>query len=231
MSKLVFDPVGQRFFETGVNECVLYPVGSEEKTFTEGSTKYSTGVAWNGITAITQSPSGAEATALYADNTKYLNLISNEDFGCTIEAYYSPEEFDECDGSAELAKGVEIGQQTRKMFGLCYKTRLGNDTDGSDYGYKLHLVYGATAAPSERAYNSVNESPEANTLSWEVKTTPVNVAGFKPTAHIEIDSTKADPSKLTTLLDALYGKDGESDTGIVPHLPMPDDIKTMMAAS
>ena len=231
MSKLKFDPVGERFYETGVKDCVLYPFSDTEGTFTEGNTKYKEGVAWNGITAITESPSGAEATAMYADNIKYLNLISNEDFGATLEAYTYPDEFGKCDGSAELVAGVKIGQQKRQMFGLCFKTAVGNDSDGSDYGYKIHLIYGCMAAPSERAYATINESPEAMTFSWEISTTPVDVSGFKPTAHLEIDSRTADETKLANLLDILYGKDGtgEGKTGeIVSHLPMPDVIKTLM---
>ena len=231
MAKLKFDPVGERFYETGVKECVLYPFADTEGTFTEGKTKYTNGVEWNGITAITESPSGAEATAMYADNIKYLNLISNEDFGATIEAYTYPDAFGKCDGSADLADGVKIGQQKRQMFGLCYKTAIGNDSDGSDFGYKIHLIYGCMAAPSERAYATINESPEAMTFSWEISTTPVDVSGFKPTAHLEIDSRKANETKLANLLDILYGKDGADGTKegeIVPHLPMPDVIKTLM---
>lgn len=231
MPKLKFDEVGERFYETGIKECVLFSYSDTEETFTEGKTHYSVGTAWNGITAITESPSGAEATALYADDTKYLNLISNEDFGATIEAYTYPDAFAECDGSSQLALGVTIGQQSRKMFGLCYKTTLGNDVDGNDLGYKLHLVYGAKAAPSEKAYATINDSPEAITFSWELTTTPVPVTGFKPTAHIEIDSTKANDAKLAALLVALYGKDPTSESasdGVVAHLPMPDDVKTLM---
>ena len=175
MSKLVWDAVGERLFETGVKNCVLYLP-------TNGV--YSKGVAWNGITAITESPSGAEATPLYADDIKYLNLMSNEDFGATIEAYMYPDEFAQCDGSAQLAPGVRIGQQPRKPFGLCYRTTLGNDTEGNDFGYKLHLIYGAMAAPSEKAYATINDSPEAITFSWELTTTPVAATVLKHTAHI-----------------------------------------------
>ena len=215
MSKIVWDQTGERLYETGVNHGVLYiPI----------SGVYSKGVAWNGLTAVTESPSGAEATALYADDIKYLNLMSNEEFGCTIEAYTYPDEFAACDGSASLAKGVSIGQQPRKTFGLCYRTTLGNDTDGNDYGYKLHMVYGCLAAPSEKAFSTINDSPEAITFSWEVSTTPVNVAGHKPTAHLEIDSTKADPVKLAALEKILYGSE-ESE----PRLPLPDQIATLMA--
>ena len=218
MSKLVWDKTGEHYYETGVKNGVLYIP-------TEGV--YSKGVAWNGLTAVTESPSGAEATALYADDMKYLSLYSAEEFGATIEAYTYPDEFAQCDGSAELTKGVSIGQQTRKTFGLCYRTTVGNDTDGNDYGYKLHMIYGCMASPSEKAYNTINDSPEAITFSWEVTTTPVSVAGFKPTASITIDSTKADPTKLAALEDILYGKDGEP--GSEARLPLPDEIKTLMA--
>ena len=220
MSKLVWDKTGERYYETGVKNGVLYIP-------TEGV--YSNGVAWNGLTAVTESPSGAEATALYADDMKYLSLYSAEEFGATIEAYTYPDEFAQCDGSAELTKGVSIGQQARKTFGLCYRTTVGNDTDGNDYGYKLHMIYGCMASPSEKAYATINDSPEAITFSWEVTTTPVSVAGFKPTASIAIDSTKADPTKLAALEDILYGKDGEP--GSEARLPLPDGIKTLMAAA
>lgn len=223
MSKLVWDKTGERLYETGIKNGVLY-VQSESGT-------YPTGVAWNGLTAITESPSGAETTALYADDIKYLNLMSNEEFGATIEAYTYPEEFAECDGSKELVGGVMIGQQARKTFGLCYRTALGNDTEGNDHGYKLHIIYGALAAPSEKAYSTINDSPEAITFSWEITTTPVNVTGAKPTASIVIDSTKADPTKLAALEDILYGKDGDSGSGTGPRLPLPDEIKTLMTAS
>ena len=224
MSKIVWDKTGERFYETGVKQGVLYPIG------TNGT--YPKGVAWNGLTAVTESPSGAEPTPLYADDIKYLNLMSNEEFGATIEAYTYPEEFGQCDGSASLATGVNIGQQSRKTFGLCYRTTLGNDTDGNDYGYKLHIIYGALAAPSEKAYATINDSPEAITFSWEVTTTPVAVDGFKPTSHIEIDSTKADKAKLSALEAILYGSDPTTDggnDGVDPRLPLPDEIKTLMA--
>lgn len=226
MSKLVWDQTGERFYETGVKQGVLYQQGV-------GGT-YPLGVAWNGLTAVTESPSGAEATPIYADDIKYLNLISAEEFGATIEAYTYPEEFAQCDGSAELATGVMIGQQSRKAFGLSYKTTLGNDTDGNDYGYKLHIIYGAMAAPSEKGYATINDSPEAITFSWEVTTTPVSVGGFKPTASITIDSTKADKTKLAALEKILYGSDaGESGTpaAVEPRLPLPDEIATLMAQS
>lgn len=220
MAKLVWDKTGDRLYETGVKNGVLYiPTAGV----------YSKGVAWNGLTAVTESPSGAEATALYADDTKYLSLMSTEEFGATIEAYTYPDEFAACDGSAELADGVMIGQQKRSTFGLCYKTTIGNDTEGNDHGYKLHIIYGALAKPSERAYATINDSPEAITFSWEITTTPVNVTGAKPTASLVIDSTKADPSKLAALEDILYGKDGEP--GNEPRLPLPDEIKTLMTAA
>ena len=220
MAKLVWDKTGDRLYETGVKNGVLYiPTAGV----------YSKGVAWNGLTAVTESPSGAEATALYADDTKYLSLMSAEEFGATIEAYTYPDEFAACDGSAELADGVMIGQQKRSIFGLCYKTTIGNDTEGNDHGYKLHIIYGAQAKPSERAYASINDSPEAITFSWEITTTPVNVTGAKPTASLVIDSTKADPSKLAALEDILYGKDGEPASE--PRLPLPDEIKSLMTAA
>lgn len=220
MAKLVWDKAGDRLYETGVKNGVLY---------IPTSGVYSKGVAWNGLTAVTESPSGAEATALYADDTKYLSLMSTEEFGATIEAYTYPDEFAACDGSAELADGVMIGQQKRSTFGLCYKTTIGNDTEGNDHGYKLHIIYGAQAKPSERAYASINDSPEAITFSWEITTTPVNVTGAKPTASLVIDSTKADPSKLAALEDILYGKDGEPASE--PRLPLPDEIKSLMTAA
>ena len=220
MAKIKWDKTGERLYETGVKNGVLY--------VQEGGA-YPKGVAWNGLTAVTESPSGAEATPLYADDIKYLNLLSAEEFGATIEAYTYPDEFAECDGSASLADGVMIGQQARKTFGLCYRTTIGNDTNGNDYGYKLHIIYGALAAPSEKAYATINDSPEAITFSWEVTTTPVNVTGAKPTASITIDSTKADPTKLAALEDILYGKDGEP--GNEPRLPLPDEIKTLMTAA
>ena len=217
MPKLTWDNTGERIFETGVKQGVLYPIQSDGK--------YTKGVAWNGLTAVTESPSGAEATALYADDIKYLNLLSNEEFGATIEAYTYPDEFAECDGSAELATGVMIGQQKRKIFGLCYRTTIGNDVEGNDYGYKLHLVYGCLAAPSEKGYSTINDNPDAITFSWEVSTTPVNVAGFKPTSQITIDSTKADPTKLAALEAVLYG--GEAAEA---KLPLPDEVATLMTA-
>lgn len=223
MSKIVWDKTGERIFETGVKNGVLYPIDNQGV--------YSNGVAWNGLTAVTESPSGAEATPLYADDMKYLNLMSAEEFGATIEAYTYPDEFAECDGSASIATGVNIGQQARKIFGLSYKTTIGNDVDGNDHGYKLHIIYGAQASPSEKAYATINDSPEAITFSWEVTTTPVNVTGFKPTASLVIDSTKADKAKLTALEEILYGKnptnEGAAD-GVNPRLPLPDEIAKLM---
>ena len=220
MSRITWDDTSKRLYETGVKMGVLYPIQS--------GGAYTKGVAWNGLTAVTESPSGAEATALYADDIKYLNLMSNEEFSATIEAYTYPDEFAECDGSAALAKGVMIGQQKRKTFGLCYRTTLGNDVEGNDYGYKLHLVYGCLAAPSEKAYSTINDSPEAITFSWEVSTTPVAVTGFKPTSQITIDSTKVDTSKLSALENILYGTNADGDTGAEPRLPLPDEVATLM---
>lgn len=213
MSRLTWDDTGKRLYETGVKNGVLYPVGDNGA--------YGTGVAWNGLTAVTESPSGAEPTALYADDIKYLELMSEEEFGATIEAYTYPDEFAECDGSVEVEEGVKIGQQPRKAFGLCYRTTLGNDVKGNEYGYKLHLIYGCKAAPSEKAYATINDSPEAITFSWEVTTTPVAVKGHKNTAHLEIDSTKVDSAKLAALEAMLYGGDTESSN---PTLPLPDVV-------
>ena len=215
MSRIVWDETGKRFYETGTKNGVLYPQD------TTGA--YPLGVAWNGLISVSESPSGAEASPLYADDIKYLNLISAEEFGGTIEAYSSPEEFDACDGTAELVPGVSIGQQKRQAFGFSFKTVLGNDVVGNDYGYKLHLIYGALASPSEKAYTSINESPEAMTLSWEFTTTPVAVSGFKPTACLVIDSTKADSTKLAALEAILYG-----DENTEPRLPLPDEIATLL---
>ena len=217
MSKIIWDNTGERTYETGVDHGVLYPIQ-------EGGL-YTKGVAWNGLTAVTESPSGAEATPLYADNIKYLNLLSAEDFGCTIEAYTYPDEFAECDGSAEIATGVYAGQQARKVFGLCYRTILGNDTDSNAHGYKLHLIYGCLASPSEKSYSTVNDSPEAITFSWEVKSTPVNVSGFKPTAVLTVDSTKVEPSKLAKLEEALYGSESTE-----AKLPTPDEVVAIVGA-
>ena len=222
MSKLVWDQTGERYYETGVKMGVLYPQSA--------SGTYPKGVAWNGLTAVTESPSGAEATPLYADDVKYLNLYSAEEFGATIEAYTYPDEFAECDGSAEIATGVTIGQQNRKAFGLCYRTTIGNDTDGNDHGYKIHIIYGAMASPSEKAYATINDSPEAITFSWEVTTTPVSVSGFKPTASVTIDSTKVDGTKLKQLEAILYGDNGSSSAGEA-RLPLPDEIVTLIGTA
>ena len=216
MSRLVWDKTGDRLYETGVKQCVLYP---------QVSGAYPKGVAWNGITSVTESPSGAEPSPLYADDIKYLNLMSTEEFGASIEAYMYPEEFEACDGSAEIAPGVSIGQQKRQSFGLCYRTIIGNDTESNEHGYKLHIIYGALAAPSEKAYATVNDSPEAITFSWELSTTPVNVTGGNPTASLTIDSTKVNAEKLKALEDILYGSESES-TG--PRLPLPDEIATLL---
>ena len=218
MAKLVWDESGKRLYETGVEKGVLYVQGENGQ--------YQNGVAWNGLTAVTESPSGAEPTALYADDIKYLELFSAEEFGATIEAYTYPAEFEACDGSASLGEGVTIGQQDRKAFGLCYRTIVGNDVKGNENGYKLHLIYGAKAKPSEKAYATVNDSPEAVTFSWEVSTTPVNVAGFKPTASVTIDSTKIQPEKLKLIEDKLYGTASEEAT-----LPLPDEIKQIIAGA
>lgn len=225
MSKIIWDQTGERLYETGVRNGVLYPRSS--------TGTYPLGVAWNGLTAVTESPSGAEATPLYADDIKYLNLLSNEEFGATVEAYTYPDEFAVCDGSAELAPGVMIGQQSRKPFGLAYRTVVGNDTEYNDYGYKLHIIYNALAAPSEKGYATINDSPEAITLSWELTTSPEPVTGAKPTASLVIDSTKVNQEKLAILEGMLFGVDattGETPTeAIVPHLPLPDEIAAIFA--
>ena len=220
MSKLVWDKTGERLYETGVKQGVLYPMDAKGT--------YPKGVPWNGLTNVTESPSGAEATALYADDIKYLNLMSNEEFGGTIEAYTYPDEFAECDGSASIATGVYIGQQSRKTFGFCYRTTIGNDVESNAHGYKLHLVYGALASPSEKAYSTINDNPEAVTFSWEFSTTPVNVTGFKPTACLTIDSTKVDAEKLAALEKILYGDD--ADESAVARLPLPDEVAQVISA-
>lgn len=217
MSKLLWDQIGERFYETGVDRGVVYP---------QVSGAYPKGAAWNGLTGVTLSPSGAEATPLYANNHKYLNLISVEELAFTIEAYTYPDEFAECDGSASLATGVYVGQQKRKTFGFCYRNMLGNDTEGTALGYKLHLIYGAVAAPSEETDTTINDSPEAKTMSWECNTTPVEVAGFEPTSHIEIDSTKVDKEKLAALEAILYGSDDEE-----ARLPLPAELITLLGTA
>lgn len=220
MARLVWDTVGERFYETGVDRGVLYLP-------TAGA--YDTGVAWNGLTTVTESPSGAEASPQYADNIKYLNLVSAEEFGGTIEAFTYPDEFAQCDGSAEPVPGLRVGQQNRKTFGLSYRTKVGNDTDGSDHGYKLHLVYGCLAAPSEKAYATVNDSPEAIALSWEFTTTAVDVPNLKPSAMLTVDSrnftTPEQQAALTALEDALWGP--ETGTG-TPRLPLPEEVITLL---
>lgn len=215
--RLTWDDTGKRLYETGVQRGVLYP------TTEDGS--YGKGVAWNGLTSVSESPSGAEETALYADDIKYLSLMSTETFGCTIEAYTYPPEFEACDGTAEIVPGATIGQQPRKSFGFCYRTAIGNDVDSNDHGYKLHLVYGCKASPSEKQYNTVNDSPEAITFSWTVNTTPVSVDGYKPTANLTIDSTKVSAEKMKKIEDLLYGSD-EADA----KLPMPSEIVEILKA-
>lgn len=216
MARLVWDKTGERLYEAGVKNGVLYPIDSDGK--------YSTGVAWNGLTAVNESPTGAEPTALWADDIKYLNLTSAEEFEASIEAYTYPDEFAECDGSATVATGVTIGQQSRKIFGLAYRTTIGNDVDGTDHGYKIHLIYGCMASPSEKGYETINDSPDAITFSWDISTTPVEVTGFKPTSTLVIDSTKVDATKLAALEDILYGKDGTGDDGKTARLPLPNEI-------
>lgn len=219
MSKLIWDKTGERLYETGVDHGVLYPVGANGT--------YPKGVAWSGLSAVTESPSGAEANNIYADNIKYLSLMSAEEFGATIEAYTYPDEFAVCDGTAEIAKGVTVGQQSRKMFGFSYRTIIGNDTDDAEHGYKLHLIYGAKASPSEKNYQTVNDSPEAISLSWEVTTTPVEISAvdpatgkaFKPTASLTIDSTKVDAEKLKAFEEILYGSEDKE-----ARLPLPDEV-------
>lgn len=215
MAKLVWDEVGSRFFETGVKNGVLFVQNDEGG--------YNKGVVWNGLTAVTESPSGAEETPLYADDIKYVVFYSNEEFGATVEAYTYPEEFEQCDGSASLGKGISVGQQARRSFGLVYKTAVGNDIQGQDFGYKIHIIYGCKAAPSEKAFATVNDSPEAVTFSWEISTVPVNVEGLKPTATVVIDSTKCDPEHLAAIEAKLFGTDDEEST-----LLLPDEIKALM---
>lgn len=217
MAKLVWDESGKKFYETGVDRGVLF--------VSDGSGGYEKGVVWNGLTGVTENPSGAEVTSIYADDVKYASLVSAEEFGATIEAYTYPDEFAECDGSAELVAGATIGQQTRKTFALCYRTKIGNDVQGTGLGYKLHFIYNATAAPSSKAYTTINESPEAMTFSWEISTTPVPVTGFKPTSTVVVDSTKVTPEKLKALEDKVYGASaGEAS------MPTPDEIKQLLTA-
>lgn len=213
MAKITWDQTGEKIYETGVDHGVVYP---------QVSGTYPKGVAWNGLINVSENPSGAEPSPIYADNIKYVNLMSSEEFGATVEAYTYPDEFAACDGSKSLAEGVYIGQQNRTPFGMCYRTKIGNDVNGEDYGYKLHLIYGALASPSEKAYATVNDSPEATTFSWELSTTPVNVTGSKPTASLTIDSTKVNAEKLKALEAILYG--GETEEA---RLPLPDEITTL----
>lgn len=225
MSKIKWDETGKRFYETGVRNGVLYVM--------DDTGAYPAGVPWNGLTSVTESPSGAEPTPLYADDAKYLTLMSAEEFGASIEAYTYPDEFAACDGSASIGTGVTIGQQSRKTFGLCYRTTVGNDIEGEAFGYKLHIIYGALASPSEKAYQTINDSPEAITFSWEVSTTPVAVTGFKPTASLVIDSTKVAEAKMTALEEILYGKDATTEpvaAAVAARLPLPDEIMTILAA-
>lgn len=217
MAVLQWDLAGQRLYETGVDHGVLY--------IPDGSGVYDSGFAWNGLTTVTESPTGAESTATYADNIKYLNLISAEQFGGTIEAYTYPDEFAQCDGTVMPSDGIMVGQQGRKAFGLCYRTRMGNDIDGTDYGYKLHLLYGCQAAPSEKAYGTINDSPEAISFSWDITTSPVTVTGLKPTSLLTIDSTKVDAGDLAALEDILYGTIGDD-----PRLPLPDEVLAIFGA-
>lgn len=210
MSALVWDQAGEHLYETGVSKAVLYP-------YSDGA--YGTGVAWNGVTAVNENPSGAEANAFYADNIKYLNLLSTEEFEFTIEAYTYPDEFAECDGSIAVGTGVYIGQQPRKTFGFSYQTKVGNDEDNDDYGYKIHIVYGCLAAPSGKEYSTINDSPEPTTMSWDVTTTPVEVTGYKPTASIVIDSTTVDSTVLSSIEDLLYGTSSAE-----PSIPTPDTL-------
>ena len=225
MSKIKWDETGKRFYETGVRNGVLYVM--------DDTGAYPAGVPWNGLTSVTESPSGAEPTPLYADDAKYLTLMSAEEFGASIEAYTYPDEFAACDGSASIGTGVTIGQQSRKTFGLCYRTTVGNDIEGEAFGYKLHIIYGALASPSEKAYQTINDSPEAITFSWEVSTTPVAVTGFKPTASLVIDSTKVAEAKMAALETVLYGKDATTEPvapAVAARLPLPDEIMTLLAA-
>lgn len=224
--KIIWDKMGKRLYEAGVDRGVLYPI--------QNNGLYTKGVCWNGLINISENPSGAEETPLWADNIKYLSMRSAEEFGANVEAYTYPDEFGECDGTAEIAPGVTIGQQNRKVFGLCYRTILGNDIDKNNYGYKLHLIYGCEAAPSEKGYGTISDNPDAVTFSWEITTTPVNVAGFKPTASLTIDSTKVDKEKLTELEEILYGKDPTTEDGgdgAEPRLPLPDEVMKLMKAA
>lgn len=216
MAKLVFNQVGERLFETGVKNGVLYVMGDDDT--------YGNGVVWNGLTGVTEKPTGAEATNLYADDVKYVVIQGAEEFEATIEAYTYPEEFEECDGSAALVEGVNVGQQARKTFAFCYKTSLGNDTQGQNFGYKLHIIYGCKAKPSEKSYSTINDSPEAVTFSWDISTTPVPVEGMNPTATLVVDSTRVSPENMKKLEDKLYGTESEE-----PTLPLPNEVKQLLS--
>ena len=218
MAKLVWDDVGKKQYEAGVSNGVLY--------VRDASGTYPTGVVWNGLINVNEQPSGAEPSAVYADNIKYANIMSAEEFAATIEAYTYPDEFAACDGSEELVKGVKVSQQSRKTFGMAYKSLIGNDVDGVDHGYKIHLIYGALAKPTEKSYGTINESAEAITFSWEITTTPVPITGFKQSAHLEIDSTTVDATKLAAFEEILFGKDGTP--GATARLPLPDEVKTLL---
>lgn len=221
MAKLIWDAVGEKFFEAGIDHCVLYPVNAQGE--------YKPGVAWNGITSIAETPEGAEPQDQYADNIKYISILSAEELGGTIEAYTYPDEWNQCDGNAELSKGVVIGQQNRKAFGLSYRTKIGNDVEGQDLGYKLHLLYGAKASPSERTFETINDSPEPAAFSWEYTTTPVPVEDHNPTALLTIDSTKVDATKLAALEKILYGSDEEGAED--PRLPLPNEVMSILAGA
>lgn len=224
---LEWDKAGKRLYETGVDRVVLYPI---RDTISDATNPYDAGVAWNGVTSISQTASGGEPSPLWADNIKYLNLMSAEEAGLSIEAYTYPDEFEECDGTRSVVNGVIIGQQARKLFGICYRTLIGNDQKQNDYGYKLHIVYGCLASPSERSYATVNDSPEAISFSWSVTTTPVEVAGFKPTSVLTINSTTSDATKLANLETILYGTAASGNAEAVsPRLPLPNEIVTIFS--
>lgn len=219
--RMKWDQIGERLFETGLDHGVLFPMADDGT--------YAVGVPWNGLSAVNETPSGGEPTAIWADNQKYLNLMSNEDFGATVNAYTYPPEFEACDGAAEVAPGVTISQQARKKFGLSYRTLLGNDVVGQNYGYKLHLVYGAQVSPSEKNRETVNDSPTATSMSWSLTTTPVDVPGFKPTAHMVIDSTKTSKEKMALIEDIIYGKDAaDGGNATESRLPMPAEVIELM---
>lgn len=219
MARLVWDQIGEKLYETGARNAVLYPIDTNNT--------YSKGVAWNGLLGFDENPSGAEPTKLWADDINYITMFSAEEYGGTIRAYTYPDEFEACDGSASLSKGVVVGQQNRQSFGFCYRTTIGNDTQGDAYGYRLHLVYGCKASPSAKTHDTINDSPSAVELSWEISCTPVPVTGLKPTCVLEIDSTAVDPAKLKTFENILYGSDGSGGSeGTVARLPLPDEVKT-----